>query len=183
MQIKLGTSVRGIDVGLDIQELVTGRTLLCCITRYGKSWTARRIVEQLFGSVGIVILDTEGEYYTLREKFPKLWIIGEDRRLDPEAAPFVADQLIDERASAIIDMNGPRVRLRESQEFVGNFVDQFIEVEREKRRPYLFVLEEADELVPENGMMRSPCRDQMLSLIKKGGKRGIGAMVLTLTPA
>ena len=46
---------------LDSQELITGRALLCSISRYGKTWTARRIVEQVFGKTGLILVDVEGE--------------------------------------------------------------------------------------------------------------------------
>ena len=62
---------------LDIANVITGRTFLASITRAGKSWTARKIVEEIFGHTGIITVDTEGEYCSLREKYPVM-IIGKD---------------------------------------------------------------------------------------------------------
>ena len=58
-KILLGETLRGGKAELDLQELITGRTLLCSISRWGKTWTARRIVEQVFGKTGIIIVDVE----------------------------------------------------------------------------------------------------------------------------
>jgi hypothetical protein len=58
--ILLGETLKGAKAELDLQELITGRTLLCSISRWGKTWTARRIVEQIFGKTGIIIVDVEG---------------------------------------------------------------------------------------------------------------------------
>ena len=62
---------------LDVGSVVTGRTFIASITRWGKSWTCRKIVEQCFGHAGIILVDPEGEYSSLRERFPFL-IIGKD---------------------------------------------------------------------------------------------------------
>lgn len=182
MKIVLGESVRGAKAELDLQELITGRTLLCCISRFGKTWTARRIVEQIFGKTGIVIVDVEGEYATLRDKFPFL-IIGKDVPLVPESAEFLADQVLEHDLSVIIDGSDPQLDVAAFQEFIARFIERFIAIETKARKPYLWILEEADELAPETGVGRSVCLQQIRKLVKKGGKRGIGCLTLTQRPA
>jgi len=181
-RIILGETVRGAKASLDLQELITGRTLLCCISRWGKTWTARRIVEQAFGKTGIIIVDVEGEYSTLRDRFPLL-IIGKDVPLVPESAEFLADQVLEHDLSVIIDGSDPNLDIAAFQEFIARFIDRFIAIETHARKPYLWILEEADELAPETGIARSLCLNQIRKLVKKGGKRGLGAMVLTQRPA
>ena len=181
-KIVLGEAPSGAKVELDLQELITGRTLLCCISRYGKTWTARRIVEQIFGKTGIIIVDVEGEYATLRDKYPLL-IIGKDVPLIPESAEFLADQVLEHDLSCIIDGSDPQLDVAAFQEFLARFIDRFIAVETKARKPFLWILEEADELAPETGIARSICLGQIRKLVKKGGKRGLGTMVLTQRPA
>ena len=180
--ILLGKTLRGGQASLDLQELITGRTLLCSISRWGKTWTARRIVEQVFGKTGLVIIDVEGEYATLRDKYPLL-IVGKDVPLVPESAEFLADQILEHDLSVIIDGSDPQLDIAAFQEFLARFIDRFIAVETRLRKPYLWILEEADELAPETGIARSICLGQIRKLVKKGGKRGLGAMVLTQRPA
>ena len=181
-KILLGETLRGGKAELDLQELITGRTLLCSISRWGKTWTARRIVEQVFGKTGIIIVDVEGEYATLRDKFPLL-IVGKDVPLVPESAEFLADQILDHDLSAIIDGSDPQLDIAAFQEFLARFIERFIAVETKARKPYLWILEEADELAPETGIARSICLQQIRRLVKKGGKRGLGTIVLTQRPA
>lgn len=182
MKVLLGETLKGAKAELDLQELITGRTLLCSISRWGKTWTARRIVEQVFGKTGIIIVDVEGEYATLRDKFPLL-IVGKDVPLVPESAEFLADQILEHDLSAIIDGSDPQLDIAAFQEFLARFIDRFIAVETKARKPYLWVLEEADELAPEKGIAQSICLNQVRKLVKKGGKRGLGTIVLTQRPA
>lgn len=181
-EILLGENLRGAEAKLDLQELITGRTLLCSISRWGKTWTARRVVEQVFGRTGIIIVDVEGEYATLRDKFPLL-IIGKDVPLVPESAEFLADQILEHDLSAIIDGSDPQLDIAAFQEFLARFIDRFIAMETKMRKPYLWILEEADELAPESGIARSICLNQIRKLVKKGGKRGLGTIILTQRPA
>jgi len=172
----------GENVKLDLQELITGRTFLSSISRYGKSWTARRIVEQVFGRTGIIILDPEGEYLTLRDKYPLL-IIGKDVPLVPEAAEYFADQILEHELSAIVDLSDPQLEILSGQEFVSRFIDRFIALETRMRKPYLWILEECDEFAPEKGTFKSASLQSVIKLTKKGGKRGLGVLVLTQRPA
>jgi len=180
--ILLGETLRGGKAELDLQELITGRTLLCSISRWGKTWTARRIVEQVFGKTGIIIVDVEGEYATLRDRYPLL-IIGKDVAVVPESAEFLADQILEHDLSAIVDGSDPQLDIATFQEFLARFIERFIAIETKARKPYLWILEEADELAPETGIARSICLNQVRKLVKKGGKRGLGTLVLTQRPA
>ena len=181
-KILLGETLRGGKAELDLQELITGRTLLCSISRWGKTWTARRIVEQVFGKTGIIIVDVEGEYATLRDRYPLL-IIGKDVPVVPESAEFLADQILEHDLSAIVDGSDPQLDIATFQEFLARFIERFIAIETKARKPYLWILEEADELAPETGIARSICLNQVRKLVKKGGKRGLGTLVLTQRPA
>jgi DNA-binding Lrp family transcriptional regulator len=180
--ILLGQTAKGANVELDLQELTTGRTLLCSVSGGGKSWTSRRIVEQVFGQTGIIVVDVEGEFATLRERYPFL-IVGKDVPLVPEAAEFLADQILDHELSVILDGSDPNLDVAAFQEFLQRFIDRFIAVETAKRKPYLWILEEADELAPESGISRSLCLNAIRKLVKKGRKRGLGVIVLTQRPA
>jgi hypothetical protein len=167
---------------LGLQELATGRTFLCAISGAGKSHTGRRISEQIFGQVGLIIVDVEGEYASLREKFPFL-IIGKDLPLVPEAAEFLADQVLANELSVIIDGSDVSVDQATFQEFIQRFIDRFLIIETAKRKPYLAILEECDEIAPEHNFAKSLCGPAIMKLAKKGRKRGCGMLVVTQRPA
>ena len=182
-KVLLGETLKGAKVELGLQELATGRTFVCAISNGGKSHTMRRVVEQTFGQVGVIIVDVEGEYCSLREDphYPFL-IIGKDIPLVPEAAEFLADQILSNDLSVIID--GSDVNLDEAtfQEFIQRFILRFLVLETAKRKPYLFIFEEADELAPERNFAKSLCGPAIMRLAKKGRKRGCGMITVTQRP-
>jgi hypothetical protein len=67
-----------IDIGttIDLQDLLQSRLLIQGNSGAGKSVLARVIIEQTFGIVPFIVLDIEGEYYTLKEKFGDILVIG-----------------------------------------------------------------------------------------------------------
>jgi DNA helicase HerA-like ATPase len=56
-------------VKLDIQKVIEGRALIQANSGGGKSYLLRKILEESNGKVQQIIIDPEGEYSTLREKF------------------------------------------------------------------------------------------------------------------
>jgi len=154
--ITIGTSLDTNDpFKVDANSIIMGRSLIASVTRYGKSWTNRRIVEQLVGKAGIVIIDPESEYSSLRSEFPFL-IIGKDVPLQVETAEFLAETTLKEELSVIIDLS--MVDIEIGKEFVSSFINRFMFLETTAKKPYLFVVEEClapDEvvLIKMNGQM------------------------------
>lgn len=166
---------------LDIESVVTGRTFIASITRWGKSWTDRKIVECCFGHAGIIIIDPEGEYASLREKFGFL-IIGKDIPLQLETAEFMAEEILKTKTSVIIDLS--MVEDDEfGKEYVNRFLRRFFFLETTARQPYLVVVEEAEDFAGERGISTETCLHILINIVKKGGKRGIGAIFIAHRPA
>lgn len=182
MQFEIG---RTLDTGepfcLNVESIVTGRTFLSSITRWGKSWTSRKMIENCFGHAGIIIIDPEGEYSSLREKFAFL-IIGKDLPLQLETAEFMAEEILKAKASVIIDLS--MVEDDEyGKEYVNTFLRRFFFLETSLRQPYLVVVEEAEDFVGERGISTETCLHTLINIVKKGGKRGIGAIFIAHRPA
>jgi DNA helicase HerA-like ATPase len=57
------------DTTLDLPRLIESRLLVQANSGGGKSWLLRRLLEQSHGKVQQIILDPEGEFGTLREKY------------------------------------------------------------------------------------------------------------------
>jgi hypothetical protein len=165
---------------LDISSIITGRTFLASITRWGKSWTARKLTEECFGHAGIIIIDPEGEYASLREKYPFL-IIGKDIPIQLETAEFMAEKILETKTSVIIDLSTTEVEL--GKEYVDAFLKRFFFLETTVRSPYLVVVEEAEDFGPEKGIATATCLDILRNIAKKGGKRGIGLLMIAHRPA
>ena len=67
--INLGESP-GATIALDLERLIETRLLVQAMSGGGKSWAIRRLCEQSYGQVQQIVLDLEGEFPTLRERFP-----------------------------------------------------------------------------------------------------------------
>ncbi len=178
--MEIATNLENQDVEIDEKILVTERTFICSMTRYGKSYCIRKITEEVFGKVGVIIIDPEGEYASLREKFPFL-IIGKDIPLNPDTAEFIAETVLKENLSVIIDSSTSDTI--DEQEFVKRFIDKFMDLELIKKKSYLFMVEEADEFCPEKGVYKSGSLRSIINLAKKGAKRGLGLILATQRPA
>ena len=178
--MKLAKDLENNNVEIDEKRLVTERTFICSMTRYGKSYCLRKIAEESFGKVGIIIIDPEGEYTSLREKFPFL-IIGKDIPLNPDTAEFIAETVLKENLSIIIDSS--TADTIDEQEFVKRFIDKFMDLELIKKKSYLFMIEEADEFAPEKGVYKSGSLRSVINLAKKGAKRGLGLILASQRPA
>jgi len=178
--MKIAKTLEGKNLDVELKKLVTERTFICSMTRYGKSYTIRKICEETFGKVGIIILDPEGEYASLREKYPFL-IIGRDIPLNPDTAVFLAEQVLKENLSVIIDSS--TADTIDEQDFATNFINKFMDLELKKKKSYLFIVEEADEFAPEKGVYKSGSLRSIINLSKKGAKRGIGLILASQRPA
>jgi len=56
-------------VRIDVDRLLETRMLLTASSGWGKSWALRRLLEQTQGQVMQLVIDPEGEFASLREKF------------------------------------------------------------------------------------------------------------------
>jgi len=165
---------------LDLRALVNGRTFISAMTEAGKSWTVRKICEEIFGQVGIIILDPEGEYASLREHYPFL-IIGKDIPLEVDSAEFLAEQILKENISVICDFS--TTDIIDQQQFTSRFINKFMELETEQKKAYILVVEEGDEFAPEKGTFKADSLRSIINVAKKGRKRGIGLILATQRPA
>lgn len=178
--MKFAKDKQNNDVEIDEKILIRERTFICSMTRYGKSYGMRKIAEECFGKVGIIIIDPEGEYSSLRTNYPFL-IVGKDIPLNPDTAEFVAEEVLRENLSIIIDSSTSDTI--DEQEFVKRFVDKFMDLELTKKKSYLFMIEEADEFCPEKGVYKSDSLRSIINLAKKGAKRGLGLILASQRPS
>lgn len=139
------------DIAVDTQKFLDGKLLLQANTGGGKSWATRRIIEQFAGVVPQIILDPEGEFFTLRQKYPDFILIGKGQEIaaDPKSAGLLAHKLIEERVSCIIDLL--EMKSAERDLFVKNFLQAMINAPRSLWLPTLLTIDEAQIFAPEKG--------------------------------
>lgn len=164
------------EIGMDLLKFRDGKMLLQANTGGGKSWAIRRILEQSFDKIPQIILDTEGEFSTLRQKFDYILIgKGHEITADHKTAALLAQRLIKERVSAIIDLFEMSPWERET--FVKNFADAMTNAPKNLWLPTLLVVDEAQTYAPEGD--KTECGRTLHNAAFKFRKRHFGILFAT----
>ncbi|MGI0091748.1 MAG: ATP-binding protein [Nitrososphaerales archaeon] len=171
-------NVEQFRVNADI--IATGRTCVIGASGSGKSYTVGVICEELCkNKVPFVIIDIEGEYSGLKERFEAIWV-G-----DGEACDLRWKSLVDLRLLAKYAPDCPPIILDLSEadrprEKVSEFLISIYREVSRRRTPYLVILEEADRFSPQSGGERLPIFDE---IARRGRKRGLGLLLCTQRPS
>lgn len=178
----MNTDKKTIKIGergnLNIEVLLKTRLLIQANSGGGKSWLLRRLVEQLFGLVPIIIIDPEGEFATLREKFGYVLVgKGGETPADARSAKLVAHKLLELRASAVCDIYEMNPSAR--HHWVRLFVEALVDAPKELWRPTFIVVDEAHTFCPEKGQGESEALEAMTALATRGRKRRFCAIWAT----
>jgi hypothetical protein len=171
--------VRGKDFCVGAQELVTGRTAVIAQTGAGKSWTIGVICEQLCkNNIGFCIIDTEGEYFSLKEKFQLLWV-GKDPACDVDLDKVdlrgLVETVVEENVPMIFDVSD----VIDEKAAVAAVCGALYEAGSKLRTPYLLIIEEADKFVAQ----RDKILKEIEEISRRGRKRGVGLLLATQRPA
>lgn len=170
--IHLGNDANGKPIGLDLEILMETGLLIQANSGGGKSYLIRRLAEQAFGKVPVIIIDPEGEFASLREKFGFL-LVGEggDVPADVSSAGLLAESLLRLRASAVCDLHEAfRKNRRGREQWVKNFFEAFNEAPKELWNDTLIITDEVQTFCPQEGDALST--DTMIENCTQGRKRG-----------
>jgi hypothetical protein len=166
-------------------EVLTGRGFITGKSGSGKSNTASVVCEELLDAgAPLLIVDTDGEYYGLKEQYELLHVGGDDRcdlRIGVGDADRLARVALDRGIPVVLDTSGfddPD----EGRAVVGRVVERLFARERQARTPFLLVVEEAHEFVPQQGGM-DDVGETLVRVAKRGRKRGLGTCALSQRPA
>jgi hypothetical protein len=178
--IEMGHTTAGAPATLDLEELLATRLLVQGNSGSGKSHLLRRLLEQSAPWVQQAIIDPEGDFVTLAERFGHLVI-------DAEAHTEHGLQLAGERArmhrvSTVLNLEGldAENQLRRAAAFLGGLFD----VERDHWYPMLVVVDEAQLFAPAiagevSDEARKLSLGAMTNLMCRGRKRGLAGVIAT----
>jgi hypothetical protein len=170
-RINIGTSGKGKIAWLDVDLLLRTRLLIQANSGKGKSWLLRRMAEQLFGKVQVIIIDPEGEFATLREKYAYVLVgKGGETAAHPRIAALTAQRLLELHASAVCDIY--ELKPAERHAYVKAFLDALIDAPKKLWHPVVIILDEAHVYCPEKGAGESEASDAVISMATRGRKRG-----------
>jgi len=170
---------------LPISELLTGRGAAFGKSGSGKSNSISVIAEELL-SIGlpIVIVDIEGEYWGLTERFD-VTHAGTTPEADVAPSVDVVDELVDgvlvDNRPLVLDLSG----ITDSEEvevLLTTFITRLFERELEAQKPCLLFVEEVHEFLPQSGS-RGELTDVLITVAKRGRKRGLGLCGASQRPA
>lgn len=176
-KIVLGESGKK-DVKLDIDVLLRTRLLIQANSGKGKSWLLRRLAEQLFGKVQVIIIDPEGEFATLREKFDYVLVgKGGETAAHPRIAAMTAQRLLELRACAVCDLY--EMKPSERHAYVKAFLDALIDAPKNLWHPLVVIVDEAHVYCPEKGAGESEASEAVIGMATRGRKRGYCLVLAT----
>ena len=177
-EILLGWTGEHDGIRLDVPMLLRTRLLIQANSGGGKSWLLRRLAEQLFGKIPVLIIDPEGEFATLREKFGYVLVgKGGETPADLRSAKMVAHKLLELRASAVCDLYELKPQHRHA--WVRTFLDGLIDAPKNLWRPTVIIVDEAHQYAPEGKSGESEASGAMVDLCTRGRKRGFCAIFAT----
>ena len=163
---------------LDLSTFLRTRLLVTANSGGGKSWLLRRIAEQLFGKIQVILIDPEGEFPSLREKYAYVLVgPGGETPADVRSAPLVARKLLELKASAVCDLF--EMKARDRHTWVRLFLDSLIDAPKTLWHPLVVIVDEAQMFAPEKGQGESEASEAMKSLASRGRKRGFGPILAT----
>ncbi len=163
-------------VGIDLSTLIDTRLLVQANSGGGKSWLLRRLLEQSHGKVQQIIIDLEGEFSTLREKYDYILAAKEgDTAAEPHSAALLARRLLELHVSAIIDLY--ELSHQERKRFVRLFLSAMINAPKSLWHPCLVIVDEAHVFAPQTG--QSEAMEAVIDLATRGRKRGYCAVLAT----
>ncbi|MFA4833595.1 MAG: DUF87 domain-containing protein [Patescibacteria group bacterium] len=164
------------EIEIDLPKLIVGKLLVQANSGGGKSWLIRRIVEQAYGKVQIIILDPEGEFSTLREKFNFVLAgKGGDTPAEPKSAALLAQRLLELKVSAIIDLY--ELPPQERKRFVRLFLESMVNAPKKLYHPCLVILDEAHKFAPEKDEAES--LSAVIDMASMGRKREFSLILAT----
>ncbi len=163
---------------IDVPQLLKGRALITATSGAGKTWAARRLVEQTNGHAQQIVIDPEGELHTLREHFDFALVTtrGGDAVASVETAGRMALRLLELGTDAVIDLYELGVR---RADYVKAFLEGVMEAPRELWHPTMFVIEEAQKFCPERGEDPAVSDAAVKDLMTRGRKRGFAGILST----
>ncbi|HKT21448.1 MAG TPA: DUF87 domain-containing protein [Nitrososphaerales archaeon] len=164
---------------VDADTVATGRTCIIGASGSGKSYTVGVLCEELCkAKVPFALIDTEGEYSSLKGKFDMVWIADEEKA-DERWGSFSVEELASQATTApplILDVSESTGNGRH---LVDEFLTALYKVVDSKPTPYLVIIEEADKFIPQVGEALPIVGE----IARRGRKRGLGLVLCTQRPS
>jgi len=179
INIDMGAAAGGGVAELDLEELLATRLLVQGNSGSGKSHLLRRLLEQSAQWVQQCIVDPEGDFVTLAERFGHQVV---DAARSEAELTRIAGRVRQHRVSVVLNLEGLDVeqQMRAAAAFLGGLFD----AERDHWYPVLVVVDEAQLFAPAiagevSDEARKLSLGAMTNLMCRGRKRGLAGVIAT----
>ncbi|MGQ3674076.1 helicase HerA domain-containing protein [Xanthobacter sp. TB0139] len=179
VSIDLGTRTNGGSATLDLEELLATRLLVQGNSGSGKSHLLRRLLEQSAPWVQQAVIDPEGDFVTLAERFGHVVVDAQRGEGDLQR---IAARVRQHRVSVVLNLEGldSENQMRAAAAFLGGLFD----ADRDMWYPMLVVVDEAQLFAPvAAGEVSDEARKltlgAMTNLMCRGRKRGLAGVIAT----
>ncbi|TXN20802.1 ATP-binding protein, partial [Methylobacterium sp. WL9] len=164
---------------MDIEELLATRLLVQGNSGSGKSHLLMRILEQSAGTVQQIVVDPEGDFVSLSQRYGH--VVIDARRSDVELET-IGLRIRQSRVSAVLDLQN--LEVEGQMRATGIFLNALFDADREHWHPALVVVDEAQLFAPvEKGEFSEESRrislGAMTNLMCRGRKRGLAGIIAT----
>lgn len=160
---------------IDLLKLIATRLLIFAASGGGKSWLLRRILEQSFKLIHQIVLDIDGDFFTLREKFAYILASNNNELkpeipLNPKKGKEMCRMIMETKMSILIDLSSlPDDEAR--IEFVKDFATEMLNLPKRMWHPVLCVIDEVHRFCDDNEEIEST--QALKNLATNARKRGI----------
>lgn len=165
------------NIEIDLNDILGESIAILGIKGSGKTNTSAVLAEEILPHVPMTIIDPEGEYYGLKERYPLL-IAGSGKQAELQVgvanAAALADFAYRNRLSIILDLSN--FRKAERHDFLTEYLGALWTVASDLRQPHFLLLEEARQFIPQTD--RSELRDLLTDYALMGRKRGVGLIIV-----
>ncbi|MER8466141.1 ATP-binding protein [Mesorhizobium sp. M1396] len=178
--IEMGHTTAGAPATLDLEELLATRLLVQGNSGSGKSHLLRRLLEQSAPWVQQTIIDPEGDFVSLGDRYDHLVIDAEQHT--ERGLQAAGERARIHRVSTVLNLEGldAENQMRRAAAFLGGL----FEVARDHWYPMLVVVDEAQLFAPAvagevSDETRKLSLGAMTNLMCRGRKRGLAGIIAT----
>jgi len=167
------------DLDINLEDLIGQCIAILGIRGSGKSNTAGVIFEELLqNNYPLSIVDIEGEYFGLKEKYEVLVVgkgEGVEIEIDAHCAGEIAQVSMEQNVPVVLDLSG--FLSDERTELLKAYLSALWSLAGTLRKPYMIGIEEAHEFIPQG--VKNELKEMIARIALRGRKRGLGAIVVS----
>jgi hypothetical protein len=180
VSVDMGQAAGGEPALLDLEELLATRLLVQGNSGSGKSHLLRRLLERSAEWVQQAIVDPEGDFVTLADRFGHI-VVDAASYAESDVAR-VAARVREHRVSVVLNLEGLDVDAQ--MRCAAAFLNGLFDAERDHWYPMLVVVDEAQLFAPAVGGevaddARKASLGAMTNLMCRGRKRGLAGVIAT----